>query len=58
LQELGKFMVRASGLLADLHQLLITVTVSSSHTCRERQREREKQGREQREGVAYESKQR
>jgi hypothetical protein len=30
LQELGKFMVRASGLLADLHQLLITVTVSSS----------------------------
>jgi hypothetical protein len=35
LQELGKFMVRASGLLADLHQLLITVTVSSYGTgCR------------------------
>lgn len=28
LQELGKFLVRASNLLADLHQLLIPVTVS------------------------------
>lgn len=27
LQELGKFLVRASNLLADLHQLLIPVTV-------------------------------
>lgn len=27
LQEVGKHMVRAAGLLADLHQLLITVTV-------------------------------
>lgn len=31
LQELGKFLVRASNLLADLHQLLIPVTV---RTCR------------------------
>lgn len=30
LQELGKFMVRASGLLADLHQLLITVTMATA----------------------------
>jgi hypothetical protein len=28
-QELGKFLVRASNLLADLHQLLIPVTVRS-----------------------------
>ncbi|KAF6265579.1 membrane-associated apoptosis protein-domain-containing protein [Scenedesmus sp. NREL 46B-D3] len=30
LQELGKFMARASGLLADLHQLLITVTMATA----------------------------
>ncbi|KAF8063811.1 hypothetical protein HT031_003668 [Scenedesmus sp. PABB004] len=30
LQDLGKFLVRATGLLADLHQLLITVTMATA----------------------------
>jgi hypothetical protein len=33
LQELGKFLVRASSLLADLHQLLIPVTVRLGRSC-------------------------
>lgn len=34
LQELGKFLVRASSLLADLHQLLIPMTVRFVLCCR------------------------